>query len=290
MNRLSGLFILAWLMLGQWRAAAQAPPGPNRPNLVFILCDDLGYGDARCFNPDSKIPTPHLAAAGHHPSDHLRGAKADIYDGGHRVPFVARWPGRVAAGSTNAALFSLVDFMATCADLLDVTLPPNAGEDSVSFLPSLLGHSGASGRNTLVHHSINGSFAIRQGPWKLELCPDSGGWSQPKPGSPAARDLPPMQLYDLSVDLGETNNLQARHPEMVASLTSLLEQQIAAGRSTPGPPQTNSVKIRLRKNADDGAKRSRRANGMAFLASTYDRNLFDNVRVGPAPTEGAAKP
>jgi len=93
-----------------------------------------------------------------------------------------------------------------------------------------------------VHHSINGSFSIRQGHWKLELCPDSGGWSDPRPGNPNAKGkkkavpaaaLPPVQLYDLSTDIGETKNLQAEHPEIVERLSKLLEKYVAEGRSTP---------------------------------------------------------
>ena len=99
----------------------------------------------------------------------------------------------------------------------------------------------------MVHHSINGSFAIRQGKWKLELCADSGGWSDPKPGSKEAQALPDTQLYDLSSDIAESNNLQAEHPEQVARLTQLLEQIIANGRSTPGPMQVNDATIRIRK-------------------------------------------
>jgi arylsulfatase A-like enzyme len=210
-------------------------------NTLVIATSDNGC------SPEANFA--QLAAAGHHPSHTFRGAKADLFEGGHRVPFIARWPGRVRAQSTNHALIGLVDILATCADLLGVKLPPNAGEDSVSFLPSLLGQRGASSRSTLVHHSINGSFAIRQGHWKLALSPDSGGWSSPRPGSPAAKGLPDTQLYNLETDIGETRNLQARHPKVAARLTALLEQQIAQGRSTRGPPQTNTVKVRLRKTA-----------------------------------------
>lgn len=222
-------------------------------NTLVIATSDNGC------SPEANFP--QLAAAGHNPSHLFRGTKADIFDGGHRVPFIARWPGRVTPGATNDALVCLVDFMATCADLLGVKLPDNAGEDSVSFLPALLGQKGEPPRDMLVHHSINGSFAIRQGRWKLELCPDSGGWSAPRPGSPAAKSLPSTQLYDLAADIGETNNLEAKHPEIAARLTALLERQIADGRSTPGAPQTNTVKVQIRKRtaaADDGTSGSRK--------------------------------
>ena len=190
-----------------------------------------------------------LAAKGHHPSGPLRGMKADIFDGGHRVPFLVRWPGRVKTGSTSDQLVCLGDFMATCADVLGAKLPDTAAEDSVSLLPALLGQDRAPLREALVHHSINGSFAIRQGRWKLELCPDSGGWSAPKPGSAEVKSLPKVQLYDLTDALDEQKNLQAEHPEIVARLTRLLENYIADGRSTPGRPQTNDVKVSWLKSA-----------------------------------------
>ncbi len=206
-------------------------------NTIVIATSDNGCSPAANF--------PQLAAAGHHSSHVFRGAKADIFDGGHRVPFLVRWPGRVAAGRTNDALISLVDFMATCAEVLGEKLPPTAGEDSVSFLPALLGHTKSPARQALVHHSINGSFAIRQGPWKLNLCADSGGWSEPKPGTPPARALPPVQLYNLAADIAEAHNVHEQFPEVVSRLTQLLERYVADGRSTPGPPQTNTVQVQL---------------------------------------------
>jgi arylsulfatase A len=186
---------------------------------------------------------PELEKQGHFPSAQFRGYKSDIWDGGHRVPFLARWPGQVKAGSKSDALICLDDLMATCADILGVKLPDNAGEDSVSMLPALLGRRSRAGRETIVHHSINGRFAIRQGNWKLELCPGSGGWG--KPGDVAAKQqgLPEVQLYDLSNDIGETKNVQAEHPALVARLRKQLEQQIANGRSTPGAKQTNDTRV-----------------------------------------------
>ena len=92
----------------------------------------------------------------------------------------------------------------------------------------------------MVHHSINGSFAIREGKWKLCLCPGSGGWSAPRPLRDDASQLPLVQLFDLSADIGEQNNLQAQHPEVVKHLTEVLEKYVAQGRSTPGAAQRNT--------------------------------------------------
>ena len=166
---------------------------------------------------------PELQQKGHYPNYHFRGMKADIWDGGHRIPFIARWPGKIKVGSTSDQIVCLNDLIATCAEMLAVKLPDTAGEDSVSMLPALQGTATKPLREALVHHSIHGDFAIRQGYWKLELCPGSGGWSDPKPGAKEALALPSVQLYDLSVDIEEKKNVQAEHPEIVANMTALLK-------------------------------------------------------------------
>lgn len=192
-------------------------------------------------SPTANIP--ELEKYGHYANYHFRGMKADIWDGGHRIPFIARWPGKIKAGSTSDQLVCLNDLMATCAEILGEKLPDNAGEDSVSILPALRGTAGAPLREAIVHHSIHGNFSIRQGTWKLELCPGSGGWSTPKPGTAAEKGLPKVQLYDLATDIGETKNVQGEHPEIVEKLTKLLEKYVAEGRSTPGTPQKNAVDV-----------------------------------------------
>lgn len=185
-----------------------------------------------------------LEAEGHFPSANFRGYKADIWEGGHRVPFIVRWPGKVAAGSESGQLVSLVDLMATSADLLDLPLPADAGEDSVSLLPVLLDPS-QSVRESLVHHSFYGKFALRQGKWKLILSPGSGGWWPPRDSDAKEQGLPPVQLYNMEADPGEQYNLQAEHPEVVKRLLQSMEVIVANGRSTPGPKQSNDVPIDL---------------------------------------------
>jgi len=134
-------------------------------------------------------------------------------------------------------------------------IPANAGEDSVSLLPVLLGQAAAPVHEALVYHSINGSFGIQQGNWKLELCAGSGGWGHPN--QKESKGLPPVQLYDMSKDIGERTNEEASHPEIVARLTKLLEQYVADGRSTPGPKQTNDAPINLWK--DKGISKGQKA-------------------------------
>lgn len=207
-------------------------------NTLVIFTSDNGCSPAAEF--------PELLAKGHNPSAQFRGTKADIFEGGHRVPFLVRWPGRVKAGSTSDQLICLTDLFATCAGILEQKLPAAAAVDSVSILPALIGEATQPLREAVVHHSINGTFSIRQGPWKLELSADSGGWSNPKPGTAAAAKLPPVQLYNLANDVAESRNVQAEHPEIVARLTQLLEKYVADGRSTPGEPQANTGPVTIR--------------------------------------------
>lgn len=203
-------------------------------------------------SPEAKFD--ELVAGGHHPCGPLRGHKADLFEGGLRIPLVARWPGQIPAGTSSDQLVCQVDLLATVAEIVGHSLPAGAGEDSFSFLPTLRG--GAAGaRDHLISHSVNGSFAIRRGPWKLLLCPDSGGWSAPRPGSKQAVGLPSMQLYNLADDLAERHNLVESHPEKVRELTALLEQIVADGRSTPGPRQPNHGPIDIRANTRRSARK-----------------------------------
>jgi arylsulfatase A-like enzyme len=201
-----------------------------------------------------------LEAMGHFPSANLRGAKADIWDGGHRVPFIAQWPGVIKPGSRSDALICLTDIMATAAEVAGAPLPPEAAVDSVSFLPALRGESHH--RNAVIHHSISGYFAIRQGNYKLSLCPNSGGWSAPKPSGKSwaaakAAGKPLLQLYDMSKDLGEQHNLAATMPEKVDALRALLQRHVDSGRSTPGPAQKNDVAIVVDKAPKAGASKKK---------------------------------
>src|ERR1035441_7818850 len=193
-------------------------------NTLVIFTSDNGCSPA--------AGVGNLERQGHFPSELRRGYKSDIWDGGHRIPFIARWPGNVKAGSRCDELICLTDLMATCAEIVGAKIPDNAGEDSASILSALLGMGGKTAHEAVVHHSIGGAFAIRQGQWKLELTQGSGGW-----GKGSVKE--PGQLYDMSKDIGERTNEYSQHPEIVSRLTKLLQKYVAEGRSTPGPAQKN---------------------------------------------------
>jgi arylsulfatase A-like enzyme len=221
---------------------------------VLTALDRAGLaGDTLVFFTSDNGCSPmagiaELVKKGHHPSYHFRGHKADIYEGGHRIPFLVRWPGKVKPGSRSDQLTVLTDLLATCADVVGAKLPDEAGEDSVSLVPALVGKATGPLREAAVHHSVNGSFAIRQGKWKLCLCAGSGGWSSPRPGK-EEKGLPAVQLYDLEKDPGEKTNLQDKHPQVVDRLAKLLKKYVDEGRSTPGKPQKNTTPVQIRPEA-----------------------------------------
>lgn len=200
-------------------------------NTLVIFTSDNGCSPTADFE--------ELGAAGHNPNYVFRGHKADIYEGGHRVPLLMKWPAVIPAGKRCDQVVCLCDFMATMADYLGVSLPDNAAEDSVSNLPLWKGGIDKPVREHIVHQSIDGSLSIREGSMKLELCPGSGGWSYPAPGEETA-DMPRFQLYDLNADIGERRNLIEEQPEMSRRLRWVLKGYVFAGRSTPGAPQQNN--------------------------------------------------
>ncbi|WP_439183742.1 sulfatase family protein [Carboxylicivirga taeanensis] len=147
------------------------------------------------------------------------GMKSDVWEGGHRVPMIARWPKAIKAGQKSDVLICSTDLMATCAEIIAQPLP-EAACDSYSFLGALTGQtSPQTQRTSIVHHSVNGTFAIRKGEWKLIDAKGSGGWSLPEDKCP---EEPPQQLYNLQADPRETNNLYSEYPEIVKELNTLL--------------------------------------------------------------------
>lgn len=205
-------------------------------NTLIIFTTDNGCSPAAGLE--------EMAAKGHFPGAGFRGHKADIFEGGHRVPFIVKWPEIVNPGGKSEALICTTDLMATLADIVDYKLQDNEGEDSFSMLPIFEGKEKADEKRlSVVHHSINGSFAFRKGNWKLITVPDSGGWSYPHPANDKEdiSKMPAFQLYNLKDDPAETLNLENKYPEKVLELTSMLSEQIKNGRSTPGKDQTNDV-------------------------------------------------
>lgn len=200
--------------------------GGGDENTLFIFTSDNGC------SPEADFA--ELEEQGHDPSFIYRGHKADIFEGGHRVPFIVRWPAKVKAGTSCDDPTCLTDLLATMAEVLGQKLPADAGEDSVSMLPNLIGESKQPVREAVVHHSINGTFAVRQGKWKLIDAPHSGGWSRPKPAQKALyKDLPKIQLYDLKKDPAESRNVSVENPSIVKKLKTLLEKYRENGRSVP---------------------------------------------------------
>ncbi|MCA9020151.1 MAG: sulfatase-like hydrolase/transferase, partial [Planctomycetaceae bacterium] len=179
--------------------------------------DDLKY-----YKPNHR--GQYVKDRGHQGNAHLRGTKADIWEGGHRVPFIVRWPGHTPSDSTSDELVELTDLLATCAAITNQKLPAGAGEDSVNILPALLGETRDKPlRDYAIHHSLWGHFSVRQGPWKMVPKRGSGGFTRAREVKPAAGE-PTGQLYNLKQDPSETRNVWNEHPDVVKRLSAILEK------------------------------------------------------------------
>jgi len=221
-------------------------------NTMVILSSDNGpasyVGTGVSENPrDSQedgYPISNLEAMGHFPAGPLRGYKTSVQEGGHRVPFIVRWPAVVKQGGVCGQLVHQADLMRTFADVVGVKLPDTAGEDSFSLLPLLKGED-----KPIREHAVSatGTPSLRIGSWKYIASADSGG-----------DRAQPVQLYNLADDLGETKNLAAALPEKVAEMKALLEKLITDGRSTPGAAQKNDVEV-VRYPREEAPKRKANA-------------------------------
>lgn len=186
-------------------------------NTIFIVTSDNG----------SRWSPADIQRYGHRANYHFRGMKSDVWEGGHRVPFLLRWPHKVGGGSRSDRMISLCDLLATCGELTGQTLDWNAGEDSFSFLSALTGEtSDREVRRTMVNQAISTTLSIRKENWKLILDMSSGGWSREE-----ITDGPPMQLYNLDEDVSEQHNLYPEMPEKAAELEALLGMFKKEGRS-----------------------------------------------------------
>ncbi|MFN6300565.1 MAG: sulfatase-like hydrolase/transferase, partial [Planctomycetota bacterium] len=188
-------------------------------NTLVIFSSDNGCA--------SYIGVKQLENQGHYPSGPLRGYKSDAWEGGHRVPMIARWPGVIEPGSVCEELVHQADWMRTIAEILQVTLPENSAEDSFSLLPLLQGEKEPI-REHAVSTSCSGTPALREGLWK---------WIPPVKSNQEG------ELYHLGEDLSESRNLVSEHPERVQQMKRLLEDLIVRGRSTPGMKQKNDMKV-----------------------------------------------
>jgi arylsulfatase A-like enzyme len=218
----SGLNAYAdWLMETDW-AVAKVLDALDRSgqaeNTLVIFSADNGPTEPK-FQKD-------LIGKGCDLIHQFRGLKRSVYEGGHRVPYIVRWPGVIPPGSSCAEPVSLNDFMATMADLTGYNLPTNAAEDSFSILPLYKGEK----RDVvppLIHHGFWGSFAIRQGDWKMVFEYD------------AKKETFTRELYNMKNDVKETNDVIAQYPEVAAELNQLFEEKVENGRMTSGPQQKN---------------------------------------------------
>lgn len=192
-------------------------------NTILLFLTDNGHDPVPGLEPFER--------AGHRVSGPLSGRKFTIAEGGHRVPFVMRWPRVIEAGSVCDEPICTTDLMATLAAITGASVPDSAAEDSVSILPLLHGQSDGYEHPAIVHHAPDNALAIRQGDWKLTFPP------------PDAKDGAKPVLHNLREDIGETQDRLADHPEIAAGLAELLRRYITDGRSTPGEPQKNDVNV-----------------------------------------------
>lgn len=196
-------------------------------NTLVIFTSDNGSYMYRQDNPARPDHVDDPQIQGYYRLNHqsnyaFRGTKADIWEGGHRVPFFVRWPGKVTPGTHCRQTVCLTDFFATCREVVDAAPRKIGGEDSVSLLPLFLAEAQSVPHPPVIHHSVNGTFAIRSGPWKLVLGNGSGGRESPR-GTPFGR---PYQLFHLAHDSDESHDLIDVMPEQAR----ILESQFTALR------------------------------------------------------------
>lgn len=196
-------------------------------NTLVIFLSDNGF-PARDGTDYSGPIGSVISNFGHAANGMLRGFKGDIWEAGHRVPFIIKWPGKIDGGVINDQTICSIDLIETLSSLINHELPEGKAEDSFNILPLFFGKEarGLSG-GALVHHSLTGVFGLRQGPWKLIVSDKSGGFSDNLNKEGYGINTK-GQLYNLSNDLGEKNNLYNEEPHLVDSLTKILNEIIQA--------------------------------------------------------------
>lgn len=201
-------------------------------NTIVIFCSDNGC------SPVAHIPD--LQSKGHYPSYIYRGHKADLFEGGHRLPCFISWPGKISPHTVDQ-IICFTDFYRTLGALTGYYLKDDEGEDSYDLTPLLFNKKGTVIRTSIVSQSIEGDIAIRNKNWKLLLTPTSGGWSFPDPDIDTSKlkTFSPIQLYNLDKDPEEKINVYQKHSRKINQLKNDLERIILKGRSTPGKEQKN---------------------------------------------------
>jgi arylsulfatase A-like enzyme len=212
-------------------------------NTLVIFSSDNG--------PETTTTIHMREDQGHDPARPWRGMKRDQWEGGHRVPMIVHWPGKIEGGKRSDQIISLTDIMATCASIVDYEIPNEAAEDSYDFLPVLLGKQGKEPvREYMLQQTNRLELAIRNSNWKYLDHQGSGGNNYHRNQRMAKYILKdtdpdaPGQLYDLNIDPGETTNLYSEHPEIVKKLKAQLDAYVETGRSTPlKSPESQSPRV-----------------------------------------------
>lgn len=283
LNTYADLVMESDAMVGRVLAAIDAAGIAERTLVVFT--SDNGCAP--------YVGAKELEEKGHYPSGPLRGYKADAWEGGHRVPFIVRWPTEVRAGARCDHLISQVDLMATFAEIVGDPLPDNAGEDSVSLLHLWRGADQPI-RQYAVSHASSGLPALRDGSWKLIFGPGGGGFNSAnnaanknasgnaeRPSAPESdsRDTTArVQLFDLAADLGETKNVAAQNPERVRQMTAVMEKLVGDGRSTPGAKRANDVPVNWKRFMNNNATTKAGSNAKKQGNAKKQANAKNNAR------------
>ncbi len=262
-SKILSLGALLLVSSGTLRAATEAQ---QKPNIIFVLFDDMGYGQPKCFRDGTEFKTPNidrLAKEGMRFTD--AHSAASVCTPTRYGIITGRYPSRIgqygvletysapiipATRLTVASMMKqngydticLNDLMATCAEIIGAKIPDNAAEDSVSILPDLLGTAKGAVREATIHQSPKGDLALRQGPWKLIFL--KGG---------------AHELYNLQTDLSETKDVAAANPEVVEKLTAMMKKYIADGRSTAGAAQKNEAPMSVDRGSGGVKKKGKKA-------------------------------
>ncbi len=231
-----------WLPLKKFQGSSKAGEYGDFVNMVdaevgkvLKTISDLGLDDNTIVffaSDNGPFWRPNfIEQFNHRAASIYRGMKADAFEGGHRIPFIVKWPGKIKPNTECAEPIMLVNLLSTCSDIVHKKLTDNEGEDSFSILPLLLGNEKEYVRpEALIQHSSRGLFVVRQGDWKLILGLGSGGFSKPETVQPKEGEAP-GQLYNLKDDIAETNNVYLKFPAKVEELSKILKKYQDSGRS-----------------------------------------------------------